>query len=148
MEQNLIFSSLKDSSSGVLSNDDLHFFYYDIGLDNHTGTPVIYKDNKETEAYKLSRKLTIEAVEQDKLPSNFQDGKICFVKYSNETDVEAFFRHMRNAFAHYNIKHHGDFFFMNDFYDEKCTKMSMIGKIKCNDLFNYCNLLLKQRESL
>ena len=146
MEQNLKFSSLEDSCGGVLGNDDLRFFYYDVGLDNLSGAPIIYKDNERKEAYKLSHKLTIEAVEQDNFPSNYQDGKIYFVKYNDETDLEAFFRHMRNAFAHYHIKHHGDFFFMNDYRDEKCTQMSMIGKIKCDDLFNYCNLLFKQRE--
>ena len=147
MELNLNLFSLEDSSGRVLGNDDLRFFYYDIGLDNNSGTPVIYEDNEEVESFKLSRKLTIESVERDNLPSNFQEGKIHFVKYNDETDIEAFFRHMRNAFAHYHIKHCGDFFFMNDYRDEKCTQMSMIGKIKCDDLFNYCNLLFKQRES-
>ena len=146
MEQNLKFSSLEDSSGGVLGKDDLRFFYYDIGLDNLSGAPIIYKDNERIEAYKLSHKLTIEAVEQDSLPSNYQDGKIYFVKYDAETDIEAFFFFFCNAFAHYHIKHHGGFFFMNDYRDEKCTQMSMIGKIKCDDLFNYCNLLFKQRE--
>lgn len=145
----LNFACLEDSSNGVLSPDDLHFFYYDIGIDNESCMPVLYEENEEVKRYIDSKHLTIEIVERSNLPTDFQDGVIMFTTNGcDKSKIDALFRHLRNAFSHYHIKRQGEYFLMNDYYyDKKGNGMSMIGKIKCKDLFDYCYLLFKQRES-
>lgn len=149
MEQNLIFSCLRDNSNGVLAPEDLHFFYYDVGLDSLTGIPSIYEDNEDVLSFIDSKKLEIKVVEQSILPTSFQDGHIYFIQEKcDKSKYDAFFRHLRNAFSHYHIAHQGDFFLMNDYHDKACNEMTMIGKIKCEDLMNLCFLLFGQREKV
>lgn len=146
MERQLKFSCLSDSSNGVLSPDDLFFFYYGIGLDTLMGTPAIYQESNEIINFIRNRNLTIDAIEQDKLPSSFEEGKIYFVKYSTEDKYNSFYRHLRNAFAHYHINHSSNYYIMNDYSDDAGTKKTMIGKILCQDLKDLTDLFYKQRE--
>lgn len=45
------FESLKTSSVGLLSNKDLHFFYYDIASDELTGASVVYDWSEEVQSF-------------------------------------------------------------------------------------------------
>jgi len=141
----LDFTIPADSNNGVLSPNDLRFFYYDIGLDNLSGIPVVYEENEEANNFIISKHLTIDTVEKDLLPAEYQEGSILFTTgTSDKSKMDALFRHLRNAFSHYRINRCGDYFLMKD-YNQSGT-MTMIGKIKCDDFFEYCYLLFKQRE--
>ena len=147
MEHDLNLFVLEDHSDGVLNLNDLRFFYYDIGMDTLTGIPCLYVDNNEVISLKRNRKLVLKALEQSQLPETFQDNHIYFVQESSDkTEIDSFFRHLRNAFSHYHIHRYGEYFYMNDYYDNK--DITMVGKIKCNDLVDLCNLYFKQREEL
>lgn len=149
MEQNLIFSCLCDNSNGVLDVNDLRFFYYDIGLDNYTGSPAMYEKTKEVDDFITKRNLDIRGVDAGDLSTIFIDGQVLFTMKPNEiSEYESLFRHLRNAFAHYHILRSGDYFFMNDYSDESCKVLSMTGKIKCDDLMELCNLFFDQRSKI
>ena len=98
MDQNLNLFVLEDHSDGVLNLNDLHFFYYDIGMDTLNGIPCLYVDNNEVVSLKNNRHLVIKALEQSLLPKTFQDGHIyfggrrdvlCVFKVSRERKVTA-----------------------------------------------------------
>lgn len=76
---------------------------------------------------------------------DFEDGKIFFLIESGETKVEAYYRHLRNAFAHFNINHHGNFYYMKDYYPNSKI-VTMIGKLMVEDLQQLCFLFSEQRE--
>lgn len=84
---------------------------------------------------------------------SFAVGEIYFIREKKvqnilESKPMAFIRHLRNAFAHYHIREQQDYFLMKDYSNEKCRdeEMTMIGKIKQDDLKELCILLLKQGE--
>ena len=99
-----------------------------------------------THPHLIQKKRMADAIEQDKLPSSFEEGKIYFVKYSTEDKYNSFYRHLRNAFAHYHINHSSNYYIMNDYSDDAGTKKTMIGKILCQDLKDLTDLFYKQRE--
>ena len=149
MAQNLIFSCLCDGSTGVLGVDDLRFFYYDVGLDNFTGSPAMYGKTKEVDDFITKQNLDIRGVEALDLSTTFIDGQVLFTKMPSEaSDYEALFRHLRNAFAHYHILRKNDYFFMNDYSNESRKELSMTGKIKCDDLVELCYLFFDQRSKM
>lgn len=147
--RDLIFHCLEDNSDGILSAEDLGFFYYDIGIDVLTGYPSVYVKDNRINDFMDKRNLTIEAVERDAIPNVFEANKIFFVKGENDSSNEdAFFRHLRNAFAHYHITRKNDFFYMKDYFSNHNRQVSMIGMIKCVDLKKLCFMYFDQREQL
>lgn len=150
MEQILTFSCLEDNNLGVLSPHDLHFFYYDVGLDSLTGNPVIYERNKEIEEFLGNSQLVVKPVEENQLSNQAEDNKIFFTIDSKKdtTADDAFFRHLRNAFAHYRICRQGNYYYMRDYRGKKKLSLTMIGKVKCKDLEKLCFLFKKQCEML
>jgi hypothetical protein len=86
-------------------------------MDTLNGIPCLYVDNNEVVSLKNNRQLVIKALEQSLLPKTFQDGHIYFVQEkSDKTEIDSLFRHLRNAFSHYHIHRHGEYFYMNDYY--------------------------------
>lgn len=146
-----ILSFIWDSpwGNGVLTPDDLRFFYYDIATDSITGLSKIYEWDDAVISFLEINKLTID--DCDIIEDNVENNIILFIinkdKNGNyiETKPQAFFRHLRNAFAHYNIKRDNDLFYIRDIYDNK-TKM--LGAINCDLLKQFCYLFLDQRETM
>ena len=146
MERQLKFSCLSDSSNGILSPDDL-FFFYCLGLDHFIGIPAIYEDTNDVKKLVKTRNLTIDGVEKEKMPTSFEEGKIFFViEKCDKTKYDALYRHLRNAFAHFHINRSGNYYILNDYYDDAGTKMTMIGKIACEDLKDLTEIFYAQRE--
>lgn len=141
----LKFDCLYDRSRGILPPEYLKFLYYDICFDYMQGNPEIYKWDSEIEFYLHLHHLTIEPCEVSTLTETFEADKILFGVYPQETKPHAFFRHIRNAFAHFNINNRGDYFIM---MDNSGSQITMIGKIKYNDLKEICFLFFNQREEM
>lgn len=147
MEQQLEFSCLYDNSNGVLSPDDLLFFYYSVGLDTFMGIPAVFQETTEVTSFINTRNLTIEERDQDKLPTNYEDDHIYFIiEKCDKTKYDAFYRHLRNSFAHYRINRSGNYFIMKDCRSNNETQISMIGKIKERDLKDLTEIFYKQRQ--
>lgn len=146
---NYSFSAIMPTSTGLLSPDDLHLFYYDIAIDSLTGSSIMYEWNEDIDSFIEQRHLTIEEC-KEKFPTEFESDKMYFsIDETNldESKAMAFFRHLRNAFAHYHINRYGDYFYMKDIHKTtKKQKLSMIGKIKSEDLKDLCFLFIKQGE--
>lgn len=104
--------------NGILTPDDLRFFYYDIATDNITGLSKIYEWDDSVISFLETNKLTIE--DCDNINDSVDKNTILFTinkdKKDNdkETKPQAFFRHLRNAFAHYNIKRDKELFYIRD----------------------------------
>ena len=148
MEQNLKLDALLDDCGGVLAPEDLRFFYYDVALNHLSGGSAMYERNDKVKSFMNNKDLIIDEKEQAELPNDFETNRIYFTvneKLDGSIDG-ALFRHMRNAFAHYNIRCQGEFFFMKDFETGKQIKMTMIGKVRCEDLHQFCFLLFDQRK--
>ena len=94
----LDFTILADSNNGVLSPNDLRFFYYDIGLDNLSGIPVVYEENEETYNFKIGKHLTIDAVEKNLLTPELKE------RLDNLYDLRNNIHILKAAEANYNPK--------------------------------------------
>ncbi len=141
------FESLKTSSVGLLSNKDLHFFYYDIASDELTGASVVYDWSEEVQSFIEKKGLIIE-VKDGTLPPEFEEGTIFYkLKSPDESKAMAFFRHLRNAFAHYQVNRYNNDYYMKDVNTHLQRPVNtMIGRINCDDLQELCHLFLKQGE--
>lgn len=133
-------------SSGVLNPEDLRFFYYDVGLETLTNAPAIYCWDEKTQSYVDSMQITIEFV-NGMIVGKFEKDKMICLQHENETKEESFFRHLRNAFAHYNIRRDGDYLFCKDI-DPKDNSTTMIGCIKGDFLKKLCFRFIDQRASI
>lgn len=135
------------STRGVLNGDDLTFFYYDIGLDHIQSSPLIYDwDSVATEFKGI---LDIEASDKNQIPDFFEINKIRF-NVSKRADSDngsisaAFFRHLRNAFAHYRIVREGENYVITD--GEPI--ISMRGLVNAELLKKFCFRLFEMRERI
>ena len=151
MEQNdLFFSSLKDFYGGMLSQNDVHLFYYDICYDKEDGISLCYEWSDAIQSFIDANKITIEAVDIDKLPKSVEDNCIYFgmIKDDNDSRATALFRHLRNSVSHYWIGDNGKSFCMKDFYydeNKRPTKMTMIGKIDKEYFYHLIDFFFKQK---
>ena len=145
---NYSFQWYSPLGSGILSPSDLRFFYYDIAVDNLSGMSKIYEWNDTIKSFLANNQLKIEDCEDfDNI--EVDNGTILFeiVKdkktgEAKETKAMAFFRHLRNAFAHYNIKCENDIFYIRDF--DKNKQITMVGAINRDLLKGFCTLFLDQ----
>lgn len=150
MKKDLEFNFLwnEPNSIGQLNPKDLHFFYYDVAAESLTNSPVLYEWNEKIEDFLSSNNMVIGDCEESLLQSKFFECNKMFFKIGNdETKPEAFFRHLRNAFAHFNVNHDGDFYYIKD-YKPNSTTVTMIGKLKAQDLQQLCFLFFDQRENI
>ena len=144
---NLDFSCLKDQYGGLLTPDDLHLFYYDIGFDKEIGDSFIYSWDHEIEKYCDENGLNIDFCELDAIPSSVPENTILFDGIENDqgNKAVALFRHLRNAFAHYYIGSSGDFYCMKDYWNNEDT-ITMIGKIRQHLFKGLIEEFFKQKE--
>lgn len=141
--------------NGILRPDDLHFFYYDIGLNDLERTPIIYTLDDKIRTFLDSKGITLDPQRNSRntiLPRYIEKDKMSFLYNTNETAEEAFFRHLRNAFAHYRISRNGDYFEMMDINPRNAEKVTMIGNVNCENLkeiyFLFKDQSVKYEESL
>ncbi|MBD5374283.1 MAG: hypothetical protein HDR77_02245 [Bacteroides sp.] len=131
--------------TGVLNGDDLTFFYYDIGLDNLQGWPLVY--DWETVIKEFRSELDIEACSSNQISTELVLNRIRFTvsnqkKSDNGSKSAAFFRHLRNAFAHYHVIRDGDNYILTD--GEK--NMTMQGLVNAELLKKFCFRFFDLRE--
>lgn len=132
------------SSKGILSPDEVHFFYYDIMRDVGDNTQVIYEWNDEIEKFLNEKGIKVEVKEKGAISQNVDKNVMSFSTYQNESKPIAFFRHLRNAFAHHRITYWGEFLHVEDIQGNDFT---MKGLIKYQDLKELCFLFFNQRAS-
>ncbi len=134
-------------TTGVLNDEDLRFFYYDIGLDNNQGWPEVYDWNVIVKEFKGV--LDIDACSAAQIDADLVPNKIRFtVSYQKNSDngskSVAFFRHLRNAFAHYRVVREGDNYVISD----GINKTTMWGLVNAELLKKFCFQFFDIREKL
>lgn len=136
------FSFPKHNKVGILTGCDLIFFYYDIGLENLQGSPIVY--DWDTVVSEFKSQLDIESCYSKEIPKECKENQIRFT-VSNSKDLDngfksvAFFRHLRNAFAHYHITRDGDDFIISDYSNEKTNnRCTMAGRVNAELLRKFC----------
>lgn len=134
-------------TTGVLNGDDLRFFYYDIGVDNLQRWPCVYDWDSVVEKFKGV--LDIDVCTSAKIPKDFKLNNIRFTisnqQYlDNGSKSAAFFRHLRNAFAHYQIVREGRNFILFDCDDY----VAMRGFVNAELLKKFCFSFFDIREKI
>lgn len=134
------------STTGVLNGDDLIFFYYDIGLDNLQGWPAAYDWKAIVEEFK---DLDIESCTSAQIGTDFVQNKIRFTvsnqkNSDNGSQSAAFFRHLRNAFAHYHIVREGKNFVLTDV----SKNITMRGLVNAEMLKKFCFRFFDKKEMM
>lgn len=129
--------SFPKNTTGILNGDDLRFFYYDISSDYLQGWPKAYDWDAIVEEFR--GELDIDSCPPAQIGSEFVINKIRFtVSHRKDSDngskSYAFFRHLRNAFAHFQIVRSGDNYIISD-GDKKAT---MRGLVNANLLKKFC----------
>ena len=142
------FSIPKHYTNGVLTGDDLKFFYYDIGLDNLQDLPTLYDWDNVVKEFSGDIHIT---PSKDEI-AEFEDmNTIKFhISKSDPSVASAFIRHLRNAFSHYLIIRENDTFIITDITDEcnKTGKITMRGVVKADVLKKFCFRLFDTRNNL
>lgn len=135
------------NETGILNGDDLTFFYYDISLDNLQGYPTLYDWDIVVEEFKGV--LDIDTCPSNQIGAEFVQNRIRFTVSNNKNQdngskAAAFFRHLRNAFAHYHIVREGENFVLIDV----AQKTTMRGLINAELLKKFCFRFFDIREKL
>lgn len=135
-------------TTGILNGDDLRFFYYDIGVDNLQRWSCVYDWDSVVEKFK--GKLDIDACTSHEIPNDFKLNNIRFtVSNKNEVDNNsksvAFFRHLRNAFAHYSVVREGENYVLTDIGESGFT---MHGFVNAELLKKFCFSFFDIRENI
>lgn len=141
------FKIPKHHETGVLNGDDLTFFYYDIGLDNLLGCPEVYEWDVVIEEFK--GELDIDSCTSDQISTELVQNRIRFTvsnqkNSDNGSKSAAFFRHLRNAFAHYRVVREGENYVLAD----GAEKITMRGLIKAELLKKFCFRYFDIREKI
>lgn len=153
---NIGLQCLQEQSAGLLSKEDLHFFYYDISVCVLTGVSAIFNWDVEVDEYISSKSIIVDNVDLVNVPTCYIENTVLFyVEDRKESKAMSFFRHLRNAFSHYRISRYNDEYFIKDMYEDKSNSgedihriNTMVGRIKCEDLHQLCYLFMKQKERL
>lgn len=141
------FSIPAHPTTGILNGDDLLFFYYDIGIENLQDWSKVY--DWDSVVAKFDGLLDIDACSIDQIPEHYTQNKIRFTVFNDETSGDepkaaAFFRHLRNAFAHYHIIREGDNYILTDM----AHKTTMRGLVNADLLKRFCYSFFEIRESI
>ncbi len=141
------FTFRKHETTGILNDDDLRFFYYDIGVDNLQKWPFLY--DWDTVVKEFKNELDVESCKSQEIDYNFVQNRIRFTvcdkkNIDNDSKSAAFFRHLRNAFAHYSIVREGENFILTD-GDNTC---SMCGLVNAELLKSFCFRFFDIREEI
>lgn len=134
-------------AKGILGGDDLRFFYYDIGLDNLQNMPHFYEWDSVVVEFK--DKLDIDTCKSSEIPKELVQNQIRFTvslkkNSDNGSKSAAFFRHLRNAFAHYNIVCAGENYIIKDGENSP----TMYGLVNAELLKNFCFRFFEIRDNL
>ncbi|MBQ8277169.1 MAG: hypothetical protein IJY00_01795 [Bacteroidaceae bacterium] len=141
-------------ATGVLNGDDLIFFYYDIGLDNLKGWPLVYDWEVVVEEFK--RELDIDACTSNQISTEFIQNRIQFTvsnqkNSDNGSKSSAFFRHLRNAFAHYQVVRKGENYILTDGTKKSTTMRGLVNaellKRLCFRFFDFREKILNDMEN-
>lgn len=134
--------AINNPSKGILSPDEVHFFYYDVMRDAEDNIQAIYEWNEDIERFLNEKKLKVEEINKGTLLNNVCNNVICFTVSENESKPAAFFRHLRNAFVHHRIVRCGEYLKIKDISGNDVT---MIGLLKYQDLKELCFLFFDQK---
>ena len=142
------FSIPEHFTSGVLNGDDLIFFYYDICLNNLQDLPEEYDWDSMVEEFKGL--LDNDTCNPGQVDENFVLNRIRFTvsnqkNSDNGSKPAAFFRHLRNAFAHYHVVREGENYVIVDKTEKHIT---MQGLINAELLKAFCFRCFELREQL
>ena len=135
------FEVITPSGNGILSPEDLKLFYYEVGLSSQMGQTDIYEWNKEIDEFLKKVGVVVNVCPDGTITNQYVDNTISMTESTGETKGVAFFRHLRNAFAHFHIQRYGDCFYLKDIIGNKIT---MIGCVKIVDLKKLILLFSKQ----
>ena len=127
---------------GILSPNEVHFFYYDVMRDMGDNTQAIYEWNDEIEKFLNGTGIKVEVMEKGTIPQTVEKDVMFFSTAQDESKPKAFFRHLRNAFAHHQIVHCGEYLQCEDIQGNDFT---MKGLVKFQDLKELCFLFFDQR---
>ena len=136
--------TFKIPQRGILSPNEVHFFYYDVMREMDDSFWVIYEWDNEIEKFLNEKGIKVETKEKGAISQNVDKNVVFFSTYQNESKPIAFFRHLRNAFAHHRITYWGEFLHIEDIQGNDRT---MKGLIKYQDLKELCFLFFNQRTS-
>ena len=142
------FSIPEHFTTGVLNGDDLIFFYYDICLNNLQDLPEECDWDSIVEEFKGL--LDIDTCNPGQVDENFVLNRIRFTvsnqkNSDNGSKPAAFFRHLRNAFAHYHVVREGENYVIVDKTEKHIT---MQGLINAELLKAFCFRCFELREQL
>lgn len=130
------------SSKEMLLPDEVHFFYYDVMRDTENNAQSIYEWNENIENFLKVKDIKVEEMGKGTFPQNVEKNVMFFSIAQEESKPEAFFRHLRNAFAHHRITHWGEHLHIED---TNGKDLKMIGLVKFQDLKEFCSLFFDQR---
>ena len=141
------FDFSKHFTNAILNPDDLKFFYYDIGKDNMDGAPFLY--DWDAVVNEFSDVLDIDSCSKEQIDKEFVQNKIRFTISAKEKEPKAaaFFRHLRNAFAHYHIERDGENYCLID-KDPQDAQITMRGLVKAEILKKFCFRFFEQRDEM
>lgn len=141
--------TIKKYERGILSAEEVHFFYYGIMRNTEDCIQFTYDWNNDIQDYLNSKEIVIEAKEKDAFPAIAEKNKLYFIVSEKDENNKAvaLFRHLRNAFAHFRIIHEAEYLSIEDGHwnaKDECLERTMIGQIKYEDLKKLCFLFFKQ----
>lgn len=135
----------------ILSAEEVHFFYYDIMRNQENSIQCVYDWNNDIQNYLDSKGIVVEVRDTNDFPEFIEKNRIYFAVDKNDKNNKAiaFFRHLRNAFAHFRIVREGEYLYIIDGSwkgkeKDKYLEKTMIGLIKYEDLKELCFLFFKQ----
>ena len=139
----------------ILSPEEVHFFYYDIMNNAEDSIQFIYDWNNDVQDYLTSKGIVVEVREINDFPKIVEENRLYFVvdKIDKNNKAIAFFRHLRNAFAHFRLVREGEWLNIMDGVwrgkeKDKYWEKTMIGLIKYEDLKELCFIFFKQGDKL
>lgn len=132
-----------------LTGEDLNLFYYDICTDVALQNPMMYDWNETMKDF--SNEIDIAFCSKDDMPDVVIENQIRLTKCTLDkgSNAMAFFRHLRNAFAHFEVRCKGEWVIIKDWNPkDKTQKYTFIGKIKTKTLRSICFRFFDQREKI
>lgn len=129
--------------NGVLSPEDLKFFYYNVGLENNDSLMSVVNWN---DVEPFAKDKGIKVSELKCADDNVGNGEIKLTTLSTKTEdfSEALLRHLRNAFSHYRIVRNGDNYSIRDYNGKK---LSMIGNVNAEALKEVVFHIIETKEN-
>lgn len=122
----------------MLNGEDRRFFDLDIRECHLRGFPKEFWDKALNE---FKNRIHISICDRKDIPQEVGNNVIVFSTMDRESEINAFFRHLRNAYSHFHVHRVGNNFYIivrNDKEKESDKRISMRGKVKASDLKDFC----------